>query len=64
MATPEEIQLTYIRGVISECSPEEQAGIKAAKEELAAVIAKHEALLEGTGTMAFVLIGAELTAKP
>ena len=63
MTTSEQAQLYIIRGIVAEHSQAEQDGIAAAKAEMEAVIAKHEALIEGTGTMAVVLIGAELAAK-
>lgn len=39
--TQEEIQLTFLRGILSECTPEERARFDAAKRDLDNALAAH-----------------------
>ena len=58
--TPEKQTLLIIRGTIAEQSAEDRAKVKAAEDEIRAVLTKYPG---GHGMMAVALLGAEMAVE-
>lgn len=58
--TNDQQTLLLIRGTIASQAPEDQAKVKAAEQEIRAIVAKYP---EGHAMMAVGLLGAEMAAE-